>query len=485
MDMPVDLQQLEPSLLWKHFDEFCKIPRCSGNEQAAADYVVSVAERNGLAYDQDEAGNVVVRKPASAGREASKTVVLQGHLDMVCEKNSDVEHDFTKHPIKVEIQDDWVTARGTTLGADNAIGVAAALAVLEDPGVVHGPIECLCTVDEETGLNGARRLKPDSLSGRTLLNLDSGEDGVFTVGCAGGGDSLVTLPIARKSMPPDATLVVTLSGLRGGHSGIDIDKGGGNAVRLLARLLYQLGKQLPAELVSIDGGSKRNAIPREAKAVIGVPADSVEEAREALDRLFADVRSEYKAVETSIQLTVESHRVSGAALMPESQAQVFGLLLGLPTGVLAMSQEMAGLVETSTNLGVARTEDTAVQLHLSTRSSVNSALYAVRDAIRAVSEMAGAQVEQPPGYPGWTPDLESPLLRTMQEVYERLFGEAAEMKAMHAGLETGVIGDKFPGMDMVSFGAQLENAHSPSERVQISSVARFWRLLTATLEALS
>lgn len=483
--MPVDLRKLEPSLLWKHFDEFCKIPRCSGNEQAAADYVVSVAERNGLAYDRDEAGNVVVRKPASAGREASKTVVLQGHLDMVCEKNSDVEHDFTKHPIKVEIQDDWVTARGTTLGADNAIGVAAALAVLEDPGLVHGPIECLCTVDEETGLNGAKRLEPDFLRGRTLLNLDSGEDGVFTVGCAGGGDSLVTLPIARKSMPPEAALAVTLSGLRGGHSGIDIDKGGGNAIRLLARLLYQLGKQLPVELVSIEGGSKRNAIPREAEAVIGIPADSVEQAREALDRLFADVDSEYKAVETGMKLMVEAQTVSGTALTPESQTQVFGLVLGFPTGVLAMSQEMAGLVETSTNLGVARTEDNAVQFHLSTRSSVNSAMYAVRDAIRAVSETAGAQVEQPPSYPGWTPDLESSLLQTMQEVYERLFGESVEMKAMHAGLETGVIGDKFPGMDMISFGAQLENAHSPSERVQVSSVARFWTLLTATLEALS
>ncbi len=483
--MAVDLGQLEPKLLWKHFDELRKIPRCSGNEKAAGDYVIAVAERNGLAWERDEVGNIVVRKPASPGHEQADTVVLQGHLDMVCEKNSDVEHDFTKDPIEVDRDGDWLVAKGTTLGSDNGIGVAAALAVLEDKSLVHGPIECLFTVDEETGLTGASHLKPGFITGKKLINLDSEEEGVFFIGCAGGGDNEVSLPVRRDSGVEGVKLRVGVSGLRGGHSGIDIDKGRGNAIRWVARMVYELNKQVPVRLVSVEGGNKRNAIPREAWAVIVVPADARKKAEELLQKSFEALRFEYKAVETDATLTVEEAGASPAPLASDSQRKVFGLLLGFPHGVLAMSQEMPGLVETSNNLAVVRTTDEEVRISLSSRSSIMSALNATRDAIRALAEMAGARVEQGGGYPAWTPNLQSPLLKTMKAIYKELFGKEAEAKAIHAGLETGIIGEKVPGIDMVSMGPQIEHPHSPDERVHIPSVERFWKLLVKVLEALA
>ncbi len=483
--MSVDLTKLKPELLWKHFDELRKIPRCSGNEKAAGDYVVAVAERNGLEWERDEVGTVVVRKPATPGHESAEGVVLQGHLDMVCEKNSDVDHDFSKDPIEVEIRGEWLYARGTTLGADNGIGVAAALAVLEDSTLTHGPVECLFTVDEETGLTGAGHLKPGFIRGKKLINLDSEEEGVFFIGCAGGADNEVKLPVIKEAALSGRALKLALTGLRGGHSGLDIDKGRGNAIRLMARLVYQLGKTVPVKLASIEGGNKRNAIPRECTAVVVVPDDEVDKAKSTLDKLFADIQFEYKAVETDAKLTVQELSERPAVLSAESQLKVLGLLQGYPNGVLAMSQEMPDLVETSNNVAVVKTEDTDVHIALSTRSSIGSALQAVRDAIRAMSEMVGATVEQGEGYPAWTPNLDSPLLQVMKDVYKRLFGKEPEVKAIHAGLETGIIGEKFPGIDMISFGPQIEHPHSPDERVHIPSVERFWKLLTAALEALA
>lgn len=483
--MAINLKELEPSLLWSHFDELRKIPRCSGNEKAAGDYVISVAERNGLSWERDEVGNIVVRKPASPGHESADTVVLQGHLDMVCEKNSDVQHDFTKDPIQVDRDGDWLVAKGTTLGADNGVGVAAALAVLEDRSLIHGPIECLFTVDEETGLTGASRLKPGFITGKKLINLDSEEEGVFFIGCAGGGDNEVILPIERTPASNGVRLRVSVAGLRGGHSGIDIDKGRGNAIRWVARLVYELGKQIPVQLVSVEGGNKRNAIPREASAEFLVPGERRTEAEEQLRKSFDALRFEFKAVETEASLAVEEVSSGPDPLAAESQAKVLGLLLGFPHGVLAMSQEMPGLVETSNNLAVVRTSDDEMRISLSSRSSIMSALQATRDAIRAMAEMVGAKVEQGGGYPAWTPNLQSPLLKTVKQVYKELFGKEAEVKAIHAGLETGIIGEKVPGIDMVSMGPQIEHPHSPDERVHIPSVGRFWQLLTGVLKALA
>ncbi|MDZ7373378.1 MAG: aminoacyl-histidine dipeptidase [candidate division KSB1 bacterium] len=483
--MAYDLRQLKPEHLWRHFDELRKIPRCSGNEAGAGDYVISVAHRLGLAWERDEVGNIVVRKPASPGHEGAETIVLQGHLDMVCEKNSDVEHDFRKDPIEVERRGDWLTAMGTTLGSDNGIGVAAALAVLEDRALIHGPLECLFTVDEETGLTGASHLKPGFLKGRKLINLDSEEEGVLFIGCAGGGDNEVTLPIRRDPAFSGARIRIGVTGLRGGHSGIDIDKGRANAIRVVARLIYELGKTAPVRLVSVEGGNKRNAIPREAEAVVVVAEQELGRVEEVLRQSFAAIRFEYKAVETEMALDVRAVEDPRAPMAADSHLRTIGLLLGLPHGVLAMSQEMPGLVETSNNLAVVRTMNDQVQISLSSRSSIMSALNATRDIIRAVAEMVGATVEQGGGYPAWTPNLNSPLLRAVQEVHRQLFGKEAEVKAIHAGLETGIIGEKFPGMDMISMGPQIEHPHSPDERVNIPSVERFWNFLTKVLEALA
>jgi dipeptidase D len=483
--MAFDLRELEPKRLWAHFDELRKIPRCSGHEAKAGEYVISVAERNGWEWERDEVGNVVVRKPASPGHESAETVVLQGHLDMVCEKNSDVQHDFSKDPIQVERRGDWLMAKGTTLGSDNGVGVAAALAVLEDKSLVHGPIECLFTVDEETGLTGASHLRPGFLRGRKLINLDSEEEGVLFIGCAGGGDSEVTLPITRDPAFGGERIRVGVTGLRGGHSGIDIDKGRANAIRVVARLVYELQGSLPLRLVSLEGGNKRNAIPREAEAVVAIPAGENGRAAETLRRSFEAIRFEFKAVETEMALDVRQVEDPANPMSAESHRRVLGLLLGFPHGVLAMSQEMPGLVETSNNLAVVRTLSDQVKIALSSRSSIMSALNATRDVIRALAEMAGAEVVQGGGYPAWTPNLNSPLLRTVKSVYRNLFGKEAEVKAIHAGLETGIIGEKFPGMDMISMGPQIEHPHSPDERVHIPSVERFWTFLTKVLEALA
>jgi dipeptidase D len=359
------------------------------------------------------------------------------------------------------------------------------LAVLEDKSLVHGPIECLFTVDEETGLTGASHLRPGFLRGRKLINLDSEEEGVLFIGCAGGGDSEVTLPITRDPAFGGERIRVGVTGLRGGHSGIDIDKGRANAIRVVARLVYELQGSLPPRLVSLEGGNKRNAIPREAEAVVAIPAGENGRAAETLRRSFEAIRFEFKAVETEMALDVRQVEDPANPMSAESHRRVLGLLLGFPHGVLAMSQEMPGLVETSNNLAVVRTLSDQVKIALSSRSSIMSALNATRDVIRALAEMAGAEVVQGGGYPAWTPNLNSPLLRTVKSVYRDLFGKEAEVKAIHAGLETGIIGEKFPGMDMISMGPQIEHPHSPDERVHIPSVERFWTFLTKVLEALA
>ena len=480
------LASLKPTSLWTHFSELLRIPHCSGNEKALGDYVISVAKRNNLSWNRDRVGNVVVSKPAAAGHEQAAGVILQGHLDMVCEKNSDVSHDFAKDPIAPEINGDWVGTKGTTLGSDNGIGVAAALAVMEDQTLVHGPLEFLFTVDEETGLTGANRLGKGFLKGTNLLNLDSEEEGTFTIGCSGGGDSEIRLPLRRKRRRLKDLCRLRVSGFRGGHSGLDINQGRGNAIRLLARLLYQAQEKFKFEVVRIDGGNKRNAIPREATADFYMEGAAVKKMAAFFKDAFAKIQNEYKAVETEAKFAFE--KLGPAKDQPmdaNSQMRLVRMLLALPHGVISMHPEISGLVETSSNLAIVHCEKGRAQVICSSRSSVASALTAVRQGIKAISELAGAQISQTGGYPGWEPNLQSGLLKRLGEVYQKAFGKPAEVKAVHAGLECGIIGEKYPGMDMISFGPTIEHPHSPEERVHTGSVEKFWQFLTTALRELA
>ena len=476
------LAGLKPALLWKHFSQLLKIPHGSGNERALGDYIISVAKSLGLPWKRDRVGNVLVSKPATPGREQSAGIILQGHVDMVNEKNSDVAHDFLKDAIVAEVKSGWVQAKGTTLGSDNGIGVSAALAVMEDNTLVHGPLEFLFTVDEETGLTGANHLGKDFLKGRNLFNLDSEDEGTFTIGCSGGGDSVVFLPLQRKRRRLKESYRLRLYGFRGGHSGLDINQGRGNAIRLLARLLYQAVDTFQFELVHLDGGNKRNAIPREAWAELWINGTEARKWQAFLKGAFAEVRNEYKAVEKEAQLAFEKTAPPvEAPLTADAQVSLVRLLLTLPHGVISMHPEIAGLVETSTNLAVVHCDKAQAQIICSSRSSVASALAAVRQSIKALSELAGCRIIQEGGYPGWEPNLQSVLLKKLTEVYSQTFGKEPEIKAVHAGLECGIIGEKFPGMDMVSFGPTIEHPHSPEERVHTGSVEKFWTFLTASL----
>jgi dipeptidase D len=480
------LANLNPPLLWKHFSALLKIPHCSGNERALGEYVISVAKGLGLAWTRDRVGNVVVSKKATTGHERAAGVILQGHLDMVCEKNSDIAHDFSKDPITPELKEGWVGAKGTTLGSDNGIGVAAAMAVMEDRSLAHGPLEFLFTVDEETGLTGATRLGKDFLKGTRLLNLDSEEEGAFTIGCSGGGDSEIILPLQRKRRSFKEPYRLRLFGFRGGHSGLDINQGRGNAIRLLARLLYQAQAKFKFELLRIDGGNKRNAIPREALADFYIDSRVAKKIRPFLKDAFTKIQNEYKVVETEAQFALEKiAETKDRPLTATSQTTLIRLLLALPHGVISLHPEISGLVETSTNLAIVHCEKTRASVICSSRSSVASALSAVRQTIRGIAELAGARIVQTGGYPGWEPDLQSVLLKKLTEVYKEVFGKEPEVKAVHAGLECGIIGEKYPGMDMLSFGPTIEHPHSPEERVHIGSVEKFWNFLTTALRELA
>ena len=483
--MSVPLDDLKPSLLWKHFAKILTIPHCSGNEKALGDYVLGVAAGLGLAAKRDKVGNVVVSKPATPGREGAVGAILQGHLDMVCEKNSDKVHDFSKDPIQTEIKGEWVYAQGTTLGADNGIGLAAALAVMEDKAVIHGPMEFLFTVDEETGLTGANKIQKGFLTGKMLLNLDSEDEGTFTIGCAGGADSTLTLPLERKKTASKNLYRLHVHGLRGGHSGLDINQGRGNAIKLLARVLGETLGKAKIEIVGVEGGSKHNAIPREAVAMLACPPIQVRTMTTAVKKAFEKVQVEFKAIEPGAAYTLEPLDGKDFALTRDCQKTLIDFLLAIPHGVIAMHPEIAGLTETSTNLAIVKTGKKELTVLCSTRSSVASALEATREVIRSVCALAGATAVLEDGYPGWMPNLESPLLHKLKEIYRGTFGNEAEVVAVHAGLECGIIGEKFPGMDMISFGPTMKNPHSPEEHVHIGSVEKFWKFLVAALDGLS
>jgi len=433
---------------------------------------------------QDEAGNVIVRKFPAEGMENAPTVILQGHMDMVCEKNNDVDHDFQQDPIQLDVRDKYLYAKGTSLGADDGIGVATMLAVLESKFVSHGPLEMLFTVDEETGLTGAFQLSSTLLKGKILINLDSEEDGTIYIGCAGGGGTNITLSLEATATPLGMDSIrFTVHGLSGGHSGVDIHEQRGNAVKILARVLRELNSELPITMTNIFGGDKHNAIPREAYAEFLVEKEKTEAVMEFLDKMLEVVKPEYQPREPNLAFKVEvMERRAKDCWLRKTTDRVLDLLCALPNGVLKMNYDIPELVETSTNLAFIKVEDGALKLHMSTRSSVGSELEKVTGSIEAIAALSGAEAQHEDPYPGWQPNLDSKLLAKAIEVYKELFDKEPEVKAIHAGLETGIIGEKFPGMDMISIGPQIEHPHSPDERVEIPTVEKFWNFTVGLLE---
>lgn len=475
------LSGLEPKPLWDHFAALAAIPRGSKDEAAATAHVVAFATRLGLPVKVDAVGNVLVTKPGTKGLEDRPPLVLQGHLDMVCEKNSGTVHDFTKDPIRLVVNGDEVKADGTTLGADNGIGCAAALALLESTDIAHPPLECLFTIDEETGLTGANALDPSFLSAKRMLNLDTEEEGAIYVGCAGGLDTMASTTVARVAPAAGASAYrIAVTGLRGGHSGCDIHEGRVNALKVLARAVSAAGS-LGFAPATLDGGSKRNAIAREGFASGWLDPVREAEVKAALAKLEADVRSEAGRFDNPVSVGLERVDAAPNPLSPADAARVLGFLHAAPHGVLGWSPDIPGLVQTSTNLAIVETKDDTVSLSTSQRSSVESAKKDAGRQMATAMELAGFTVKQGDGYPGWKPNVSSPILGLAKDVHAELFGKVPEVKAIHAGLECGIIGEKFPGMDTISFGPTIRNAHSPDECVSIPSVQNFWKYLTVLL----
>jgi len=477
---------IEPAVLWKHFFHLCRTPHCSGNESAVRDYVLRTAALNGLAAKMDSTGNVVVVKDAVQSRRGCPIVVLQCHLDMVCEKNKDTLHDFQRDPIRWTRDENWIRAEGTTLGADNGIAVAALLALVESLDVQHGPLELLFTVDEETGLTGAFGLDPGMLQGRILINLDSEEEGTLFIGCAGGVFTDLRLALETEPVPGScASVRIRVGGLHGGHSGLNINEGRANAIGLMVRFLQEVGDSLSPRVSHLDGGNKPNAIPRECDAEVCLPEARLPDLRKAVEAWQGIFRGDYREIEPGLEMRVDpADPPPGRVLRQADQKRLLSLLRTLPHGVLAMSATLPGAVETSTNLGILQCDKGEVFIRTKQRSSSRKALLDASETIGELGRKAGAETSRSGEYPAWTPILDSAILRHAQAVRRSLFGEEPEVKIIHAGLECGIIRDKFSGMDTISFGPTIVAAHSPGERVDIRSTQRFWEYLVAVLERL-
>ena len=478
--MNKDFSALAPALVWKHFAAICNIPHPSHHEEKIREYVVDFAKAQGLEYTVDEANNVYVRKPATAGMENRKGIVIQAHLDMVPQKNNDKVFDFENDPIEAYIDGEWVTANGTTLGADNGIGAAAILAILEDKTLVHGPVEALFTATEETGMDGAFGLKGGLLQGEILLNLDSETEGELYVGCAGGLDANITLPYTAEAAPAGyVAYAVEVKGLKGGHSGIQIGYQRANANRELFRLLNASACDL--RLATVDGGGLRNAIPREATAVVLVAEGDVKTFEAEVAAFEKTLIAEFANIEDSISVKAAVVATPAEVIPAEVATKLAKAVIGAPNGVVKMSVEMEGLVQTSSNLARVVSDGQTVKIQCLLRSSVNSEKHALGAAIKGVFELAGATVELTGDYDGWKPNMESPILHTMLASYESLYGVKPAVMAIHAGLECGIIGGKYEGLDMISFGPTICYPHSPDEKVEIASVGKFYSFLLHTL----
>jgi dipeptidase D len=481
--MNTNLKTLHPQALWNYFEEICKIPHPSKKEEKIINYVKSFGETLGLETHVDHVGNILIRKPASPGYENRKTIILQSHLDMVPQKNNDTQHDFEKDPIKAYIDGEWVKAEGTTLGADNGIGAATAMAVLADNTLEHGNIECLFTIDEETGMTGAFALQDDFLKGDILLNLDSEDEGELYIGCAGGIDTTAIFPYKMINVVgASEAWKLVIKGLKGGHSGLDINLGRGNANKLITRILWQANRYYQLQINHIDGGSLRNAIPREASATVVVPKENEVEFEKMVKELSLKIKYELKNTEPDLTITLEKNTLPKHVIDP---AVTHGMLQGVyacPNGMIRMADDMPGVVETSTNLAILKSDGEKIEVCTLQRSAVDSAKEDLCNMIRCAFEMAGATVEHAGSYPGWKPNMESPILKAMTQVYEKKFGKTPQIKVIHAGLECGIIGGAFPNLDMISFGPTIRNPHSPDEKVKIDTVGLFWEYLTETLK---
>lgn len=478
-----EIANLEPKAIWKIFSDLCDIPRPSKKEQKAVEYAKNFGEKLGLETIVDEVGNVIIKKPATPGMEDRKTVVFQGHLDMVPQKNSDVDHDFETDPIQAYVDGDWVTAKGTTLGADNGMGVAAGLAVLEATDIAHGPVEVLMTIDEETGMTGAEALKPGILDGDILINLDSEDEGELYIGCAGGVDTNIKFHYKEEAVPTETTAFeVDVKGMKGGHSGMDIILGRGNACKSLNRILYNASRTTDMRLSTIEAGSLRNAIPREAKAIVVVPTSKTGEFKSFVKETGDIMIQELAATEPEMKVEVKEVAMPSFVIDAKTQENLLKAVYGCPNGVMRMSADMEGLVETSTNLAVIKSHDGYIGVESLQRSAVDSAKDDLAAMIRSIFELAGAEVVHEGAYPGWQPNMDSPILHTMLKTYEDKWGKRPAIKAIHAGLECGILSKPYPHWDMISCGPTIRFPHSPDEKVNIATVQKFWDFIVETLK---
>ncbi len=475
--------QLAPQNVWKHFYSLTRIPRPSGQMEEITTFLINFGKNLGLESFVDDIGNVIIRKPATPGMENRKGVILQAHMDMVPQKNNDTVHDFSKDPIETYIDGDWVKAKGTTLGADNGLGVAAIMAVLEATDLKHGPLEALITKDEETGMYGAFGLKAETLQGEILLNLDSEDEGELYIGCAGGIDLTATLEYKEETAPAGWTArKITLKGLRGGHSGLEINCGHGNANKLLARVLYDVLVDFDSQLASFEGGNMRNAIPREAHATLVFNAEDTDGLEEYIKEFESRFNAEYASIESGITLTVEPVDMPATVVPEEIQDNMINALLACQNGVMRMIPTVPDTVETSSNLAIVLIGAGKAEVRILARSSCDTMKEYLADSLTACFAMAGMKVELSGNYSGWQPDVNSPILHAMKQSYEKQFGVVPAVKVIHAGLECGIIGANCPGLDMISFGPTLRSPHSPDERALIPTVQKFYDFLVATLE---
>jgi dipeptidase D len=481
--MSNQILSLKPEAIWKNFHSLTQIPRPSKKEGKVIEFMKKFGESLGLETIVDGVGNVIIRKPATPGMENRKGVVLQSHLDMVPQKNSDKVHDFEKDPIETLVDGEWVKANGTTLGADNGMGVAAIMSVLEAKDLQHGPVEALFTIDEETGMTGAFELKPGLLHGDILLNLDSEDEGELYFGCAGGIDGNFTFHFKKAS--PEANSValkINVTGLKGGHSGLEIGLGRGNSCKILTRLIWHGVQDHKLRLSYIEAGNMRNAIPREGYAIVTVPATEKDKYISCINQLQEEIKAELSATEPNLSISVTPVELPASIMDTDTQNRMLRSVYACPSGVIRMSDAMAGLVETSTNLSIISTENDSVVIKCLLRSSVNSAKTDLTIMMGSIFELAGAEVLFEGEYPGWKPNPDSPILKTMQQVYDKRFGKIPEIKAIHAGLECGLLGAVYPNWDMISFGPTIRSPHSPDEKVNVPSVDKFWIFLTETLK---
>jgi dipeptidase D len=477
------LDGIKPERVMYYFEEISKIPRCSYEEQKISDYLASVGNRLGLETIQDEALNVIIKKPGTKGYEKSPTVVLQGHMDMVCEKKDGSNHDFSKDPIDLKVDGDLIIAEDTTLGADNGIAVAMGLAIVESENIPHPPLELLITSNEETGMTGASALDPDNIKGKILINIDSEEEGKALVSCAGGERNLVTIPIKWKTLEGLSTYEIQVRGLKGGHSGMEIDKGRGNSNKILGRILERLNKEVDIDISFIEGGSKSNAIPRYSFARIGIAEDRVELTKETIDKIQKELKVELISKDKDIEILLEKTEDKiDKVFADDTKRAVLNLLFLIPNGVQSMSMDIEGLVESSNNLGVVKTLEEEITIECAIRSSIGSLKTDISNKIRAISELSGAEFESSSSYPAWEYKNDSYIREVFKKAYEDINGKPLEIDAIHAGLECGLFDEKFDDMDMISFGPNIYGVHAPGENFSISSTDRSYELLLKVLE---